>query len=166
VVAGTATTAGIGLLAPETLPAWGETLWAGGASAAGSYVGNGVGNELNGQPFNQNAGTAATIGGALGVAGSAIAKAANAATTIKICPVKSLNSVAKNASDSVTPAVRNAIYNGGIENVPQAERVAAAKFYDQIAQNAQNPVVKAYNQARANYAKNGGTPPGGIGNFK
>lgn len=69
IVAGVAATAAIAALAPEALPAWGSYLWAAGAGAAGGYVGNGVQNKLNGQPFNQNAGRSAAVGAALGVAG-------------------------------------------------------------------------------------------------
>jgi len=75
VTAGTATTAAIAFFAPEALPAWGSYLWAAVAGAAGGYVANGVGNELDGQPFNQNGGTAAAIGGALGVAGKGLSSA-------------------------------------------------------------------------------------------
>jgi hypothetical protein len=47
----------------------GSYAWAAGSGAIGGYVGNGVGNKINGQPFNQNAGLAATIGGVLGFGG-------------------------------------------------------------------------------------------------
>jgi len=70
------------------------------------------------------------------------------------------------AGDAIPAAVRNAMYNGGIENVPMAEREAAAEYYEQVAQTAKTPAIRAFNLARANYARNGGTPPGGITNFK
>jgi RHS repeat-associated protein len=70
------------------------------------------------------------------------------------------------AEEAVSPAVRNAMYKGGIEDVPQAEREAAANYYDQMAQTAKGDAAKALNAARANYIRNGGTPPGGIRNFR
>ena len=79
------------------------------------------------------------------------------------CPIAAKPSAAQAA---VSPAVRNAMYNGGIESVPQAERDAAAAYYDQMAQTAKGDAAQALNAARANYARYGRTPPSGIGNFQ
>jgi hypothetical protein len=81
--AGMMTAMVLGTFAPETLPLFGEYLWAAGTGAASSYVGNGTANVMSGQPFNQNGGKAAGIGFVLGAGGRAIAGAAN---TPKSCP--------------------------------------------------------------------------------
>jgi RHS repeat-associated protein len=65
-------------------------------------------------------------------------------------------------ASAITPAVRNAMYNGGIDKLSPAEREAAAAAYDQVAATAKTDAIRVFNEARAAYARNGGTPPGGI----
>jgi len=81
-----AVTTVIAALAPESLPLWAGYRWAGTAGAGGGYVGNGVQNSLNSQPWNQNAGTAALVGFGLGVGAKGTSDLLG--RVIKQCPPK------------------------------------------------------------------------------
>lgn len=86
-LAGVATGGAIMAAAPAGVAAFaGGYPLAAGAGAASGYVGNGVANTLSGQPFNQNAGTAAGLGAALGVGGKAVSD-----LTKPPCPSKTPN---------------------------------------------------------------------------
>lgn len=76
-LAGTATSAGVIAVAPAAVTSTtvGSYAAAGVSGAAGGYVGNGTANVIEGQPFNQNGGTATGIGAGLGLAGRGIADA-------------------------------------------------------------------------------------------
>ncbi len=73
-IAGAGVTVVVGATAPEGLPVLGRLGWAAMAGGAGSYVANGTGNEIHGQPFHKNAIPATAIGVGLGVAGQGIAE--------------------------------------------------------------------------------------------
>ena len=122
--AGTVTTIGIAFAAPEALPAWGSYLWAAGAGAAGGYVGNGTANTINGQPFNQNAGTATALGAGLALAGRGIAGAISAPRS---CPIQAGKGIVNNGKvvehapiEAVTSHEQLAIKSGTLLEAPQS----------------------------------------------